>query len=749
MGRITPLVVCSLFVALSARGAFVSKYPAAPLRFEKNDGQTDARVRFLCRGGTSTIFLTSSEAVVSATDAVMRLQFLGANEADLSGETPLESKSNYFIGNDAGQWRTGVANFGAVRYRGVYRGIDLLFHGSQGRLEYDWIVGPGADPRTIRMRVTGGKRTRIDAHGNLLIETRSSTLRMEKPLVYQDSESGRDVVPAEFRLTKRGVISFRIGAYDKKRPLIIDPVLGYSTYLGGSGSDTGTAIAVDSGGNVYVTGSTTSVNFPLASAFQSTIGSTSGFMDVYVSKLSASGSILLYSTYLGGTADDAGAGIAVDSNGNAYVTGYTTSTNYPTQFPIQTSQIQNGAPDAFVTKLTSSGSALVYSTYVGGTSSENGNGIAVDSGGNAYITGFTSSGNFPVTVGAFRTTSGNFMDAFIVKINASGSAFTYATYFGGTNAQNRGNAIAVDSGGNAYVTGETSATNFPTTLSGFQRTFQGGSFSSQGDGFVTKMNPTGTALVYSTYLGGSDDESPKNIAIDSAGNAYITGIVISTNYPTLGAIQSTHATGAFLDAFVTKLNATGSGLVYSTYLGGTGTDYGWGIAVDGSGNAVVGGSTTSTNFPVAGAIQQSNRGGNDAWVAKLNAAGSAFLYSTYLGGTGADTGSDVGVDASGNAYMVGSTDSSTTFPTQSAFQSTNRGGLDAFIAKVVDFSSTKGDANGDGNLTVADIFYLVNNLFASGPAPVASGDVNGDGQVTVSDVFYLVNHLFAGGPGPV
>ncbi len=405
-----------------------------------------------------------------------------------------------------------------------------------------------------------------------------------------------------------------MAAYDVSRPLIIDPVLTYSTYLGGSSDDVGYAIAVDSVGNAYVTGSTASTNFPTASPIQPASG---GGTDAFITKLNTSGSTLAYSTYLGGNSDDFGYAIAVDSAGNAYVTGYTFSTNFPTANPIQPANALGGF-DAFVTKINASGSALVYSTYLGGNGNDIGHGIAVDAAGNTYVTGETDMTTFP-TVNPIQGCSGPL--AFVTKINASGSALVYSTCLGGGSGVSRGFAIAVDSAGNAYVTGHTSSTNFPT-VNPIQPVF-GGAL----DAFVTKINAGGSALVYSTYLGGITTDDGRGIAVDAAGNAYVTGFTRSTNFPTMNPIQAANA-GGTADAFVTKLNAAGSALVYSTYLGGNGQDIGYGIAVDSSRSVYVTGNTASTNFPTMNPFQAANAGGIEAFVARLGASVTVGLYNS-------------------------------------------------------------------------------------------------------------------------
>jgi hypothetical protein len=406
-------------------------------------------------------------------------------------------------------------------------------------------------------------------------------------------------------------VGFRVAAYDPSRPLIIDPVLAYSTYLGGSGDDFGLGIAVDGAGSAYVTGQTLSTNFPTTSGAAQTT-KAGGFSDVFVTKLDATGSAFLYSTYLGGSDFDFSLGIAVDGAGSAYVTGATRSTDFPTTSgAAQTTNA--GSVDAFLAKLDATGSALLYSTYLGGSSDDGGRGIAVDGAGSAYVTGDTSSTDFPATSGAAQTTNAGGQDAFVTKLNASGSALLYSTYLGGSSGE-VGQGIAVDGAGRAYMTGSTQSTDFPTTSGAAQTIYAGGFF----DAFVTKLDATGSVLLYSTYLGGSGDDVGLGIAVDGAGSAYVTGQTFSSNFPTTsGAAQTTHA-GGIADAFVTKLDASGSALLYSTYLGGSGFDIGQGIAVDGAGRVYVTGDTSSTNFPTtSGAAQTTHAGSFDAFVAKI------------------------------------------------------------------------------------------------------------------------------------
>jgi hypothetical protein len=665
-----------------AQAKILDSYGKLPLSFEANHGQTDSRVKFLSRTGGYTLFLTGDEAMLAlsgtktddphkakivgaahslhsgmaATKAggVLRMKLRNANPAaKVTGMEQLAGTSNYFIGNDSAKWRTNVPTYAKVKYEGIYSGIDLVYYGNQRQLEYDFVVAPGADPHRIKFDVRGAKRIRRDEHGDLVLKLGDDEIRWHKPVVYQEKDGAKQLIAARYAITEKNRVGFKVAKYDVSRPLYIDPLL-YSTYLGGSGVDSGYGIAVDSSGNAYVTGSTTSTDFPTMNPLQPANG---GGSDAFVTKINPSGSALVYSTYLGGSGDDWGQGIAVDTSGNAYVTGITTSTDFPTMNPLQAAN--GGGYDAFVSKINPAGSALVYSTYLGGSGYDSGQGIAVDTSGNAYVTGITVSTNFPVTPGAFQTACGGNC-AFVTKFNPSGSALVYSTYLGGS----VGYGIAVDTSGNAYVTGYAFSTNFPVTPGAFQTTCCGA--------FVTKLNPTGTALVYSTYLGGSELDEGYGIAVDSTGNAYVTGNTRSTNFPvTPGAFQ-TKLRGKY-DAFVTKFNPTGSALVYSTYLGGSGggkgVNWGSGIAVNSPGNASVIGYTSSNNFPITpNAFQHCLAGHTDAFVTKITPSGSALVYSTCLGGSSSQIGLGIALDSAGSAYVTGNT-RSTNFPvTPGAFQ---------------------------------------------------------------------------------
>lgn len=699
-------------------------YGRMPLSFEANQGQTDPQVQFLSRGSGYSVFLTATGAVLTLSQPIapraakasgrdglpgpeqgpappsnggqgvaVRMQFVGADaQAPMTGLDRLPGKVNYLLGSDPASWRTGIPTYGKVQYRDVYPGIDAVFYGNQRELEYDFVVAPGADPAAIVVNFEGADRVTLDGNGDLVLQTASGELRHRKPVIYQDRDGVRQAIEGRYRLTGPDEVRFALGSYDTSRPLVIDPVLDYATYLGGSSADYGQGIAVDTVGNAYVTGFTRSANFPTAVGVFAT--AASGNWDVFVTKLNSAGSALDYSTYLGGSSAEFGSGIAVDTSGNAYVTGMTTSVDFPTNLGAFDAT-GNGDYDVFVTKLGPTGSALDYSTYLGGSSGDYGRGIAVDMSGNAFVTGETWSANFPTTVGAFDATYNGGVEAFVTKLNSAGSAPDYSTYLGGS-GYDQGYDIAINTAGNAYVTGQT-LSNFPTTPGAFDPTPNGGL-----GAFVTKLNRAGSALEYSTYLGGGGGSSSQDfgyaIAVDTAGNAYVTGYARSENFPTTPGAFDTTFNGA-ADAFVTKLNLAGSALEYSTYLGGSDTEFGSDIAVDSSGAAYVTSYTYSTNFPTTlGAFDTMLGGFLDAFVTRLSSAGSALDYSTYLGGSGQDIGVGIAVDMSGAAYVTGATQSANFPTTAGAFDTTfNGGSYDAFVAKIAFVRDQDGDGIDDGD----------------------------------------------------
>jgi len=661
-----------------------------PMSFEANQGQTDARVQFLARGDGYGLFVTPTEAVLSLQGASpLRMQLVGANPAPAAaGLDRLPGVSNYLIGNDPSRWHTNVPNFARVQEQGVYPGVDLTYYGSQRQLEYDFTVAPGADPGAIRLAFQGADSTKLDAQGNLVLHTTGGDVVEHAPVLYQESGGVRRPVAGRY-VVGGGTVGFAVGPYDRSKPLVIDPTLSYSTYLGGSDRDTGGGVAVDAAGSAYVTGEATSADFPTAgNPYQPAVRGVPSD-DAFVAKFSPDGSTLIYSTYLGGSGRDFGSRIAVDAAGDAYVGGETTSVDFPVKNAFQP-RYGGNLQSSFVTKLDPSGSGLIYSSYYGGSRGyDQIAGLAVDPAGNAYIAGQVLSGDIPIK-NAFQPTfgiKGEFggFDAFVAKIAPSGSTLVYSTYLHGDGSgSDSASGIAADAAGNAYVIGTTSSRRFPTTPNAFQPFPLGFT-----DAFVTKFSPDGSALVYSTLLGGTGNNAGGGIAVDAAGSAYVTGGA-SGDFPTVNPIPSASpgfgrntSGGNRQDAFVAKFEPDGSALVYSTLLGGTGFDAGLSIAVDPAGSAYVAGLTSSTDFPTVAPVQAAYGGGDsDVFLAKLSPAGSSLTYATYLGGSGTDyLGGGVAVDPAGNAYVVGTTQSPD-FPTASPLQPGLRGAIDAFVAKI-------------------------------------------------------------------
>ncbi len=672
--------------------AAAAGYLSLPLSFEPNRGQTDGDVRFLARVPGCTIWLTPQEVVLGlrapgravrdGRDApsggevvagapvhldVVRLRWVGAEIAsEVTGLELRHGTSHYLVGDDPAAWLTGVSHFARVRYTGVYPGIDVELYGAEQRLEYDFVVAPGRDPRRIELELVGARSLRVTPVGDLELRLPHGMLVQHRPRVYQDTAAGRREVRGEYVRRGRNRVGFTVGRYDRALPLVIDPVLTYATYLGSSDDDHAMGVALGSAGEVYVTGGTSSVSFPVKGAYQISLG---GSEDVFVTKLDAAGANLVYSTYLGGSSNERGMGIAVDGTGKAIVTGFTQSTNFPRQNAFQNTFGTN--TDAFVAKLAANGAALEYSTYLGGTSFDYGYAVATDTSGAAYVTGYTESTNFP-TASAFDITQGGDRDAFVTKLSATGT-MVYSTFLGGS-GRDEGHGIAVAASGHAFVTGYTGSTNFP--LAGaYQASPAGGPF----EAFVTKLAPAGNALTYSTYLGGNSEDYGMAIAVDGAGQAFVVGHTWSTSFPTVTPFQATKAGNR--DAFVTKLNAAGNALLYSSYLGGANPDYAYGVAISSGGIAYVTGDTASTDFPTSQPQQGTYGGGNtDAFLTAVSVSGSAIDYSTFLGGSLAETG--WAVAQAGGAVVVAGQTSSTNFPVANAYSATYRGGAnDAFLAK--------------------------------------------------------------------
>jgi hypothetical protein len=659
-----------------------------PLAFEVNRGQFDPQVSFVTRGSGASVFVTPTEAVFSLrgdshdaarTRSIVRMRFERANvEAEARGVDELAGRANYFQfanGRVAARYEN-VPTFSRVQVPEVYPGIDLVYYGNDRQLEYDLVVSPGADPGQIALDFNGADRLHIDHSGDLVVEAGGTEMRQHRPYVFQDIEGRRRSIDADYRLSAPRHVSFVLGAYDHTRPLILDPAISFVSYLGGTNGDVAEAVAVDGAGAIYLTGQTQSGDFPLTI----TPPVVNGDYDLFVTKINAAGTAVVYSVYLQASGFfNIGKDIKVDAAGDAYVTGQVGGCNF--------------GLCVLVARFGPTG-AIKYATGFGNGNDNRGDGIAIDGAGFAYVTGQVSSG-FPATPGAFQTTAGSALDAFVAKVNtnlASGdfASLVYSTFLGGV-LSDEGNKIAIDGSGNAYVTGS-AGSGFPTSAGGFQKTF-GGDLS---DAFVAKLNPTGTTLLYSSFLGGDDYEVGNGIAVDSVGNVYIAGTSRGDTLPTTpGSFQPIWNAGdcrppgslsfkACTDGFVAKFNPSASGAasrVYSTYLGGTGDDQAYALAVDGAGNTYIAGSALSSDFPTVGPIPGTAFTGNGGFISELNPSGSALVFSSYFPAEA----SGLARDTSGNIYLAGGTFAAS-IATAGAYQTINKGAGDGFFAKVTGFN---------------------------------------------------------------
>lgn len=692
----------------------VKNFGRLPLTFEANQGQASGQVKFLSRGKGYTALLTAGGMVLNlrssriegsksgnrsqaqkSLSTTLQFHLLGANQnPKIVGEDLQPGRVNYFFGKDASQWHTNLPTYGKIRYKSVYPGIDLLYYGNHQQLEYDFAVAPGADPRQIQFEIKGASETALDDDGNLVLSTNGAKLHFQTPVIYQESNGRRLPVNGGYTMKDASHIGFQVANFDASKPLVIDPVLVYSTYLGGSGSDQPTGIAVDNSGNVYIAGYTDSIDFPLAA-----LGSLPSATDhVFVAKLDSTGSNLIYADYIGGNSDDYAVALVLDSTNQVYVTGSTQSGNFPVVNAYQSQQ--PGPYTGFLTRVSADGSALLYSTYLGGNNSDQPAGLAIDGLGEVFVAGYTQSPNFPV-MNAYQPSAlpnqggiyGTY--GFLTKFSSGGSSVVYSTYFAGNSNLEEGgccwvspfseiSAITADSNGNAYVAGTTNTYNFPVT-SGTFLTSNSTQQQNANVGFVSKFNNAG-GLDYSTYFYGSSGYpmSVAAIAVDGTNSAYITGSAYSDNtFPiTSTSICDLGTYGpACSSAFVTKFDPAGATLTYSTFLGPNNNAIPEAIALDANNDAYVLASGSTASFTEANAIEAYD-GQDDLLLVEIDPTASTQLFATYLGGSGDDEPAGIALDSEGNMYVAGSTDSSDLPTTQAAFQTVPGGDTDAFIAKI-------------------------------------------------------------------
>lgn len=702
-------------------------YSRLPLSFEVNQGQTDTRVKYLARGSGYNVLLRPAEAEIKLrrqqaghrTDRIngraallaeperasVTMQLVGADPtARGRTEHRLASVSHYLQGRSDSSWIRNVPHYERVRFENVYNGVDVVYYGNQRQLEHDFVVAPGADPKQVQLAFEGARSVEIDPSGNLSIDTGSGSLGLQKPLVYQEIEGARLHIDSAYVLADNGKVGFQIAEYDDSKPLVIDPVLLWGTYLGGSGLDQGNGLALDPEGFVYVAGSTDSVDFPTtAGAFQT---DNVGLTDAFVCKIDPDGTELVFSTYIGGTGQDYGNDVAVDTAGRPYVCGATNSQDFPIASPPGTQPAQptygGGPADAFVTRLTADGSGVFYSTYLGNYAppkvipqEDIAYAIAVDPAGNAYVTGSTTGGEFWSVSPIQGLYGGGPTDAFVAGLDVLGQ-ISFSTFLGGGPYNYGGNTefgegidvgfgIDVDPQGFVYIAGGTNSRNFPVfnNLQSRNRSKR----PTDSDAWIAKMVPSGQKFVWCTYLGGVNDDMAFDVAADEVGNAYVTGYTKSNNFPISKKEPRPYRGTPYgkADAFVTKIDAAGFQLVYSTFLGGSGDDFGRGIAVGPNGIAYVTGYTSSVNFPVSRAMQKHFGGLFDAFVTKLDSTGSSLIYSGYFGSNDQDYGNAIAVNEEGDVYIVGTTLGATFPGTTGTIQPDYGGGIsDAFLVKVTD-----------------------------------------------------------------
>ena len=669
----------------------IERYNHLPLRFEKNHGQVDPAVKFVTHGAKYTVGLTSDSALLwlpsraaSGELVIVRMQLLGASHnGRIRGEKLQSGETSYLVGS-ANAWHTSIPNYSRVRYSSVYPGIDLLYYGNRQHLEYDFAVSPGGDPHQLRFKVEGASKLQIAASGDLVISTSSGPLVWRKPIAYQPADGARIPVDASYRLLSGNIVAFEVGSYDKTHSLIIDPTLAYAGTGGplDSAAGYGPYIKVDASGAAYIMGTTINPQYPVtAGAFHvrgpvlPTPSRPNGHAALFVTKIAPNGFDYVYSTFISGSPSKCshpkningyilgsiGLAFTIDGIGDVYAAGYTDDQDFPTSpGAYQRSLGDPCAENAMVAKLNPQGSGLVYSTYLGGNMGDEAWALAVDAGGNAYIAGDAGSPNFPTTAGAFQTAcvldpnTGFCYGGFVSKLNPSGSKLIYSTYFGSPTKATATlvTGVAVDSSGSAYIGGPTFATDLPV-VNAFQSSAHGAD-----EGFVGKLNPTGTAFDYLTYLGGTNDDQVQAIAVDAAGSAYVTGYTASTDFPVKNAFQP-HLGGNdsfHLNVILTKLSPDGATLEYSTYLGGSLNSSAYSIALDSANQAYVTGSNFASDFPVTpNALRKTHLGGSfspNTFFSVLGNTGSTLTYSTNYG-TSNSTGYGVALDRAGNAYISG------------------------------------------------------------------------------------------------
>ena len=712
------LIIAVLGLAATAMAAKPPRGLEPNLYFEPNRGQAPQNVQFLSQGAGGIASLTGSNAVLRIGNSTVRMQLKGAAPSIGQALDPQQGVSSYFTGNKPANWQAGVPHYGRVRFPGVYPGIDVVYYGAGGHLEYDFVVAPGADPNQIRLQYEGMRSLAVGPEGDLLISTQGGEIRQQRPRVYQDIAGTRREIAAGYRIGGQQEVRFSVAAYAKNAPLVIDPVLEYGTYFGGACEDAVRELAVDSQGNVYIAGA---FGLPgeTADCFRS-FNSLPMVGTATLMKFSPATNSVLYVVHLGGGYLDVATSVALDGDDNAYITGSTQSANFPVVNPFQaTSKIQPGGVTGFVTKISPDGKTLLYSTYLGGNVYDAPISLTVDSTGAAYVAGSTQSSDFPLVNPVQSTFGGPVVLAsqtvvsemlFLSKLSPAGDKLLYSTLYGGT-GWNQMERVLLDKAGSIYLAGFTTATDFPLVnpiQSTLEEPVQGPGRYNQ-SAFAVKLAADGQSVVYATYLGGDSVTGAETAAVDAEGNFYLAGSTLASDFPVVNALQSTWQAG--WKGFLSKLNAQGSALLYSTYLGAGGSDSisVTDIQVDAAGNVYGVGNGVPALFAAKDPIGPGKSG---ATVFKLSPSGTSVIWATQVGGSkGAEAGA-LALDASGAVYMVGTT-ASTDFPTKNPFQAAKSGLDDVFLVKLtppataltldpstLELTATAGTATGSRQVTV-------------------------------------------------
>jgi hypothetical protein len=645
--------------------------PQIPFSFVENWGQAGPNVRYIGNGPSMKAWFRANGVTFQRGAAHMSVTFSrGSSNPEIEASAPLGATANYFRGADPARWERGLPLYTRLTYRNVWDGIDVRFRADNASAKAEYIIAPGASLENVHLDFDGDASVQHD--GSLLVRGESGEFREDRPFLFQEQESGRVPVDGGFVVYEDGTVGFRAQGYDRRKPLIIDPLLVFSGYFGDASEIEITSVAVNSYYNIVVAGWTLSTDLPTSGG---AVPNNGGGVDAFVAGFSPTGGSLLFCTYLGGSGDDRAFGVTVDSANNTYVTGYTSSTNFPLANPFQSRL--GGTRDAFVTKLNPAGSALIFSTYLGGSGVDTGNAITLDLNGDPVIVGDTTSTNLPVTAGVFQSKPAGNQDVFVAKLSPSGNAVTFLTYFGGSGIDH-GAAVFVDSTNTVFFAGSTYSTNLPVALAA-QPHSGGGQ-----DGFLARLSSDGRTLLLGTYYGGSGGtasapEEINSIYIRPGGKIIVAGTTSSTNFPIVSpALQPAYG-GGNTDGFIGRFSATTGALQASTYLGGSSDDGINAVVADFYGYIYVAGYTTSSDFPMQNPIQSAPGGAMDAFVVKT--ISNKLLYSTYLGGSGNDSANALAVDSLTSVVVAGTT-SSGNFPVSGNLEQYQGGEISSFITKI-------------------------------------------------------------------